>query len=149
MLGKQEIAIVRADWAKVAPMADTAATLFYGRLFTLNPALRALFKPDLTEQKIKLMKMIGIAVNGLDDLANLVPTVRALGQRHVGYGVKVEDYDTVGAALLWTLKQAFGESFGPDHEAAWTAAYRLLAVTMTAPALSAPATSHHSTRVSS
>jgi hemoglobin-like flavoprotein len=130
MLSKSIISIVQSDWAKAVPIADQAATLFYDRLFTLDPSLRPLFKPDLTEQKTKLMKMIGAAVNGLDDLPALVPVVQALGRRHVGYGVKPEHYVTVGSALLWTLKQGLGDAFGRENETAWTQVYGLLADTM-------------------
>jgi hemoglobin-like flavoprotein len=110
-LSNKVVSTVQSDWEKVLPIADQAATLFYDRLFSLDPALRSLFKSDLTEQKTKLMKMIGAAVNGLNDLAALVPAVQALGSRHVGYGVKPEHYATVGLALLWTLKQGIGAGF--------------------------------------
>jgi len=130
MLDKSVVAIVQSDWAKAVPIADTAATLFYDRLFALDPSLRPLFKSDLGEQKTKLMKMIGAAVNGLDDLSALVPVVQSLGRRHVGYGVKPEHYVTVGSALLWTLKQGLGDAFGRDNEAAWTQVYGVLADTM-------------------
>ena len=52
------------------------------------------------------MQMIEFAVNGLDNLEQLVPTVRELGARHAAYGVEDSHYETVGAALLWTLERA-------------------------------------------
>lgn len=130
MLSKLEIGLVQADWAAVTPIADTAASLFYDRLFELDPALKPLFKSDLGEQKRKLMSTIGLAVNGLTNLDALVPVVQALGQRHVGYGVKPKDYDTVGAALLWTLKKGLGDGFDSAHESAWAKVYGVLASTM-------------------
>ncbi|HEY3232681.1 MAG TPA: hypothetical protein VGJ87_25855 [Roseiflexaceae bacterium] len=36
------------------------------------------------------------------------------GRAPPGYGVKDEQYATVGAALLWTLGQGMGELFTPD-----------------------------------
>jgi hemoglobin-like flavoprotein len=138
MLSKKTIAIVQSDWSKAAPIADQAATLFYDRLFALDPSLKVLFKPDLSDQKVKLMKMIGAAVNGLEDLPALVPVVQNLGKRHVGYGVKSEHYVTVGAALLWTLKQGLGDGFGRENETAWTEAYALLADTMRHAAQASP-----------
>jgi hypothetical protein len=35
--------LVQESWMQVEPIADTAATLFYGRLFELDPSLRPLF----------------------------------------------------------------------------------------------------------
>jgi hemoglobin-like flavoprotein len=118
--------LVRDSFAKVAPIAPTAAELFYGRLFELDPGLRPLFKGDMKEQGRKLMAMIATAVAGLDKLDTIVPAVRALGKRHAGYGVIDAQYDTVAAALLWTLEQGLGPDFTPATKEAWTACYTLL-----------------------
>ncbi len=125
-----EITKVRTSFAQVVPIKEAAADLFYGRLFELDPALKPLFKGDMKEQGTKLMAMIGTAVAGLDRLETIVPAVQALGKRHAGYGVEAAHYDTVGAALLWTLEQGLGAGFTPDVKAAWTNAYTLLAGTM-------------------
>jgi hemoglobin-like flavoprotein len=126
----EQAVLVKSSWAKVVPIADTAAELFYGKLFELDPALKPLFKGDMKEQGAKLMKMINTAVNGLDRLEAIVPAVQDLGARHVGYGVKAEHYDTVGAALLWTLEQGLGEGFTPEVKDAWAEVYGVLASTM-------------------
>lgn len=130
MLSKEEIELVQGDWSKVEPIAEQAATLFYDRLFSIDPELKPLFKSDFAEQKKKLMQTIGVAVKGLNNLGTLVPAVQALGRRHTGYGVKPKDYDTVGAALLWTLRQGLGTGFGPENEAAWGKVYGVLSKTM-------------------
>ncbi|MCI0749196.1 MAG: globin domain-containing protein [Nevskiales bacterium] len=122
--------LVKESWAKVVPIQDTAAGLFYGKLFELDPRLKPLFKSDIQEQGRKLMAMIGTAVNGLDNLPALVPAVKALGKRHVGYGVKPEHYGTVATALLWTLEKGLGAAFTPEVKAAWTEVYTVLATTM-------------------
>jgi hemoglobin-like flavoprotein len=121
---------VQTTFGKVAPIADTAAALFYGRLFELDPSLRPLFKGDLVEQGRKLMQMIGVAVNGLDRLDQILPAVQQLGVRHAAYGVRDQHYDTVATALLWTLEQGLGSDFTPEVKDAWTAAYTVLAGTM-------------------
>ncbi len=125
-----QIALVQQSFAQVEPIAETAAALFYQRLFELDPALSKLFKGDMQEQGRKLMTMIAAAVRGLNDLNKLVPVVQALGLRHAGYGVAERDYDTVGAALLWTLERGLGPAFSAEVKAAWTAVYGLLAKTM-------------------
>lgn len=122
--------LVQSSWEKVVPIADTAASLFYGRLFELDPSLRPMFKTDIKEQGKKLMQMIGAAVRGLDNLGALVPTVQALGRRHTGYGVKDEHYDTVAVALLWTLEKGLGDAFTVEVKEAWVVVYTILADTM-------------------
>jgi hemoglobin-like flavoprotein len=125
------VALVQRSWEQVLPIADQAAQLFYSRLFQLDPSLRPMFAhSDMKEQRKKLMQMITVAVRGLERLHELVPAVQALGRRHVGYGVTDAHYDTVGAALLWTLEQGLGEAFTPETREAWTATYVTLAGVM-------------------
>ena len=115
---------------KVVPIADKAAELFYGRLFELDPSVKSMFKTDMTGQGKKLMKTINIAVEALDDVEPLIPTLKEMGAAHVGYGVKDKDYNTVGAALLWTLEQGLGDAFTDEVKNAWGAVYEVLANTM-------------------
>jgi len=115
---------------QVQPIADAAASLFYQRLFELDPSLRSLFKTDLAAQRRALMSMLAVAIQGLDHLDTLVPAVENLGRRHVGYGVKDRDYDTVGQALLEALQQGLGDAFTPELRDAWAEAYTLLAGVM-------------------
>ena len=135
----QQVTLVTTSWEKVKPISETAAELFYGKLFELDPSLKPLFKGDMKDQGRKLMAMINTAVNGLKNLDAIVPAVQELGRRHVGYGVKDEHYDTVAAALLWTLEQGLGDAFTPDVKQAWTETYVLLATTMKNAAASAAA----------
>jgi nitric oxide dioxygenase len=126
----QQIDLVQASWKQVAPVAESAAQMFYGRLFFLDPSLRPLFLGDMREQGQKVMAMISYTVNGLTRLQVLLPAIRALGQRHATYGVRPEHYYTVGAALLWTLEQGLGAAFTPEVREAWVTAYSVLAKTM-------------------
>ena len=125
-----QVSLVKSSWEKVVPISDKAAVLFYGKLFGLDPSLKPLFKGDMEEQGKKLMKMIGTAVNGLDRLEEIVPAVQELGVRHISYGVKAEHYDTVGAALLYTLEAGLGDMFTDDVKEAWATVYGILADTM-------------------
>ena len=78
----EQIALIRASFGRVEPIAETAAALFYARLFELDPALRPLFRGDLQVQGRALMGMLRVVVRGLDRLEQLVPAVQALGRRH-------------------------------------------------------------------
>ncbi len=127
----KKIELVEESFAKVAPIADTAAELFYKRLFELDPSLRALFKADLKEQGRKLMASITMVVKGLRKPEVILGPVQQLGVRHVDYGVKKEHYDTVGQALLDTLEKGLGDDFTPEVRSAWEEAYSLLAGIMT------------------
>lgn len=131
MVSAAQIAVVQDTWRTVLPIQNDVARLFYGRLFELDPTLKSLFhSTDLREQGRKLTSMISVAVNGLTRLDSIVPAVRDLGRRHVGYGVRDGHYETAASALLWTLEQGLGEAFTPQVRHAWTDVYGLLATTM-------------------
>lgn len=137
MLTSKDIALVRASFARVVTIQETAADLFYERLFAIGPKLRELFPADLREQKRKLMQMIATAVGGLNKLDEIVPAVKALGARHYCYGVTAAHYGIVGEALLWTLEQGLGEECTPEVRSAWAKVYDMLAATMQAGAVEA------------
>ena len=126
----QQKELVQQTWTMVVPIADTAAELFYGRLFELEPSYKAMFKNDMTEQGKKLMKTINIAVTALDDVEPLIPVLKKMGADHVGYGVKERDYNVVGAALIWTLEKGLGDAFTDEVINAWGAVYDVLASVM-------------------
>jgi Hemoglobin-like flavoprotein len=121
---------VQSTFAMVEPIAPQAAELFYGKLFELDPSLKPLFKGDMKEQGAKLMSMLGIAVKGLNDINALVPAVQNLGVRHIRYGVVDSHYETVAAALLWTLETGLGDAWNDDVKAAWVEVYTTLATVM-------------------
>ena len=125
-----KIELVQSSFAKVVPIADKAAEIFYAKLFDRDPSLKSLFKGDMTQQGNKLMTMIGTAVNGLNNLDAIVPAVQNLGRNHVGYGVTESMYADVGAALIETLEVGLGDEFTEDTKAAWVEVYALLSDTM-------------------
>lgn len=135
----EQINLVKSSWDKVVPISEKAAELFYGKLFELDPELKVLFKGDMKEQGRKLMTILNTAVNSLDKLESIVPAVQDMGKRHVGYGVKDEDYDTVGEALIWTLSQGLGDAFTDEVKESWLITYTLVADTMKAAAAEAAA----------
>jgi hemoglobin-like flavoprotein len=130
--------MVRNSYASVSPNAPAVAAMFYQRLFELDPGLRPLFKGDMAEQGRKLMAMIDTAVANLHQIDTIVPAVQQLGERHKTYGVKAADYDTVAAALLWTLEQGLGDAFTPPVREAWTVCYGTLAGVMKDAAAATP-----------
>jgi hemoglobin-like flavoprotein len=99
-MNEKQIELVQASFVNVLPIAETAAALFYNRLFELDPSLRLMFRGDMKEQGKKLMDMIAVVVVNLRSLDRVVMGVRALSARHASYSVQDEHYETVGAALL-------------------------------------------------
>ena len=121
-----QVKLVQQSFAKVAPIADQAAAMFYDRLFEVAPQVKAMFPADLTEQRRKLMATLSAVVNGLGTLESVLPAASALARRHVSYGAKAEHYPVVGGALLWTLEKGLADGWTTEVADAWTAAYGTL-----------------------
>ncbi|TMJ15389.1 MAG: hemin receptor [Alphaproteobacteria bacterium] len=133
-----QVKLVQESFARVAPIADQAAAIFYDRLFAVAPQVKAMFPTDMTEQRKKLMATLAVVVDGLSNLASVLPAASALAIRHVSYGAKPEHYPVVGGALLWTLEKGLGEDWTHEVAAAWTAAYGTLSGYMISEAYGRP-----------
>jgi hemoglobin-like flavoprotein len=121
-----QVNLVQQSFAKVAPISDQAAELFYDRLFEIAPQVKAMFPADLREQRKKLMATLAVVVGGLGHLETVLPAASALAKRHVSYGAKAEHYPVVGGALLWTLEKGLGDGWTLEVADAWKAAYGAL-----------------------
>ena len=84
----------------------------------------------MARQGAKLMASLGFVVHGLDRADTLLPIVRALASRHVGYGVGEQHCASVGRALIETLAAGLGARFTQEVREAWQAAYALLSGVM-------------------
>jgi hemoglobin-like flavoprotein len=133
-----QVKLVQQSFAKVAPISETAAILFYDRLFEVAPKVKAMFPADMTEQRRKLMATLAAVVNGLGNLESVLPAASALAKRHVSYGARAEHYPVVGAALLWTLEKGLEDGWTPEVAEAWTAAYGTLSGFMISEAYGQP-----------
>ena len=76
-----QVKAIQESFAKVAPISEQAAALFYGRLFEIAPAVKPLFRGDMKEQGRKLMATLGVVVNGLSNLESILPAASALASR--------------------------------------------------------------------
>ena len=111
--------LVRESFPEIRDMAGPISMLFYGRLFAVDSSLRGMFRQDIALQGRKLMDMLNAVVESIDHLEQLQPTLRALGQRHTGYGVRPEHYRYVEDALLWAMGTAIDQAFFPECKDAW------------------------------
>jgi len=142
MINDKERELIKKSWSLVEPMADSVPDLFYKRLFELEPAYRDLFPENMDKQKRKLIKMLGFIVKAIDFSENswkgtvsedddLFLVILAMGRRHSDiYKIPDDSYDTVGAALIWTLDYGLGQAFTDEVKAAWVHYYQLLSMTM-------------------
>lgn len=122
--------LVQSSFRIVQPMAASTADLFYKKLFEIDASTAVLFKGDIKQQGHKFVQVLAVAVGGLSNMPTLVPIVKQLGVRHVGYGIKAEHYDSVRKALLWALALVLQEAYTDEVREAWATAYAMLAGVM-------------------
>lgn len=126
----RQIQLIQESFTHVEPIAEQAAEIFYSKLFEYDPSLKPLFKNNMKDQGKKLMTMLKMAVNGLNNLDKLVIVLQQLAERHVNYGVEPKDFTPVGNALLYTLKTGLGDKWNPELRQAWVDVFRLMATVM-------------------
>lgn len=122
----------------VAPRGEELMDIFYARLFAAAPSVKPLFAgTDLRRQKAILLSALVLVRKSLRDMDAMVPTLRELGARHVGYGATPEHYLVVGEVLIASLAEVAGAAWRPEHQLAWAAAFAVIADVMLAGAAEA------------
>lgn len=123
--------LVLQSWESLAHDHDRVAIAFYERLFEIDVTARSLFaNTNMIAQRAKFITMLGEIVRNLDMPKDLIPTVSALGRRHVDYGVRDIDYDRVREALFGALAAEAGDAFTDELRDAWEEAYALTVAVM-------------------
>jgi hemoglobin-like flavoprotein len=127
-----QVHLIRKSFAELSRLDHVAGLVFYRRLFEIDPSLRLLFTSNIEEQSQKLIDTLGVLIAMLENPVGLDLELRAMGERHAGYGVKDEHYATVAAALLDMLAETLGRAFTPEVRAAWITLYGAVESTMKA-----------------
>lgn len=127
-----DVNALRESFALALERAPELTRRFYAILFTRHPELRPMFGSDgvSRRQEEMLGKALVAVIDHLEDPAWLGGTLRALGAKHVSYGVSEPMYGWVGEALLATLEEVLGAEFTPAVCAAWVSAYGAIASAM-------------------
>jgi len=125
-----QVQLVRETFPAVQEVAGAMTRVFYGRVFLKAPETRQLFHGNIEVQGRKFAEMLTALVDSLPNLERYAVPLRAMGRRHVGYGVMPAYYAVVSEALVWALGQTLESEFTPDVKAAWTALVNEVAALM-------------------
>jgi hemoglobin-like flavoprotein len=131
--------LIRETFPAIREVAGPLVQLFYGRLFQIAPSVRPMFRNDIGIQARKFSDMLEALVEGLEDFDQQRPALRAMGLRHVAYGVVPAHYDTLSAAFLWALGHMLYPDLSPESKDAWAALIAEVSSTMQAGAAELPA----------
>jgi hemoglobin-like flavoprotein len=130
MVTTEQMRLVRDSFPAIEEMSEPIAALFYGRVFEVAPEVRPLFRQDIAVQGRKLMATLAVLVDSIEQFDELQPMLKALGQRHVGYGVGPAHYATVSSALVWAFGVALEDQFSSELKAAWRALIEAVSAVM-------------------
>jgi NAD(P)H-flavin reductase/hemoglobin-like flavoprotein len=114
---------IKETFERTAAAGDDAAAYFYASLFLRRPGLRELFPPAMDEQRDRLLLALTRIVESLSTPEEMASYLTQLGRDHRKYAVEPSMYETVGEALIATLRAFSGDAFTAEAEAAWTQAY--------------------------
>jgi hemoglobin-like flavoprotein len=115
----------------IAPRGDELMDVFYARLFDAAPAVRPLFAgTNLRRQKAMLLSALVLVRKSLRDLDAILPTLHALGARHVRYGARPEHYPVVATVLIASMAEVAGAAWRRRYEHAWATALGVVAGAM-------------------
>ena len=125
-----DINSLETSFDAIADRGDEVVEDFYNRIFTVAPGLRGLFPDDMTHQRKVVLATLVLVRKSLRNLEGLIPTLRALGARHVGYGAQPEHYPVVGRALIEAMENVAGDAWRREYTTAWAEAYNVIVAEM-------------------
>jgi len=115
----------------VAPKGDELVEIFYARLFETAPSVKPLFaSSDMNHQRTMLLSALVLLRKSLRDVDAIVPALKRMGARHVGYGAAPAHYPVVGEVLIGSMAEIAGPAWEPRFERAWGEAFAVVAGAM-------------------
>lgn len=126
----RQLELVQDSFADLRPLPKDLGIAFYRRLLATNPAMAAMFQGSIENQSAMFVSALALTVAGIAPDGSLPTSVRDLGARHAGYGVKPEHYAPFRDALLDTFAERLSDRFTPEVREAWSAAFDELADAM-------------------
>mmetsp|Transcript_136125 Transcript_136125/g.236585 ORF Transcript_136125/g.236585 Transcript_136125/m.236585 type:complete len:186 (+) Transcript_136125:60-617(+) len=140
-LTEKDIVLVEQTWLRIGNLdVEHLGVKLFKNIFQAAPQALQLFSfkdeaalyesPKLKRHATKVVMIVNTAVSKLRDLDALVPVLKALALKHIGYGVLPAHYDVVGEALIKTLADGLGKDFTIDVKRAWQAVWTFISQTM-------------------
>lgn len=113
-MNAKQMDLVTQGLERMTRESDNAAGRFLARVAQLDPELGKVFGGTGRFARARLQALARAAERGED-----APVVRKLARRWRPFPVGYRDYATVGAAVLWTLREVMGSGFTLAARGAW------------------------------
>jgi len=122
-LSDDQLTLIRQSFNVLRHEMKPSSTFFYEELFRRAPELRALFRDDLAGQGMKFLSTLAVIVDNLHQPETLAGRYSDLGGLHRTLGVSAAMFAPMGDALMATIRNALGETWTIEIEAAWQQAF--------------------------
>ncbi|MEZ5421045.1 MAG: globin domain-containing protein [Vicinamibacterales bacterium] len=131
-LARRKVDCLEDSFAKLAPRAADLAARFYQRLFERYPSLKPLFAhTSMRRQQQHLIAALTLVIDHLRSPEQAEVHLRALGERHAGYGAFPSHYPAVTGVLIDTIRDTLDTDWSDEVEAAWHDGLEAIASAMT------------------
>ena len=125
---KLDVRILRDSFESLRPRGDEMVDKFYSILFSRHPDIQKMFaRTDMVAQRKKFFDTLDELIKHLEDPAKTLSDLMVLGNSHVDYGVKPDQYPFVCDALVEAMKTVAGKEWTAKVDAAWREAYAKVA----------------------
>jgi len=124
-LKAQQITLVQDSFHEVLVEGEVFIARFYATMFNMFPDTQAYFmKTDLTELRKKVLRSLIMIIDNLNHPDKLNIELKELGQKHTHeHGITSTDYTRMGRAFIKAMAVTLPETWNPEVEAAWIAAF--------------------------
>lgn len=130
MLDAKTIEIIKSTVPVLEEHGQTITKRFYEMMFENHPELLNIFNhanQKQGRQQQALANAVYAAAANIDNLGNILPVVKQIGEKHRSLGIKPEHYPIVGENLLAAIKDVLGDAATDDIMEAWEKAYGVIA----------------------
>lgn len=125
----REIALIQNSFRQLVHVSDQAGSIFFARLFELDPTFRLLFQGDLRVQSQQMVQTVRYFVTSLDQLPQTLTAMRQAGLNHAEE-IPDAHFQHFCDAMLWTLSRNLGRGFTQEVRDAWAKAFWMLSEAM-------------------
>ena len=130
MITEAQIKYIKQTWSKLAAKSNALGDALYPKLFAKRPELETLFSVNKSTNSQKIFLFVMMIVTKLDKIENLMEELQNLAKRHVGYGVKIEDFEAFGEAFKESVQEILPAQTPQEALAAWGSLYDTVADAM-------------------
>lgn len=118
------------SWQRSQTTADGFSTTFYAMLFDTHPHLAALFPGDMQQQKMRMTRTLGEAIELATSPGRLILLLKAAGVRHHHYRVRQAYFQLMEPVFLQALQHQLEGYLDDELRVLWQKFFHSMTIIM-------------------